>query len=61
MLFDLSKFSIFEKTVRKVNLQAFCHRFLKTIFNEIIKTDLANNFIYFEKLKEIFINFFDNY
>lgn len=61
ILLYLLEFYTFERTIKRVNLQAFCLRFPKVIFNKVIKTDLADNFICFGRSKKISTSFFDNY
>lgn len=61
ILLNFLEFYISNRIIRKVNLQIFCYRFTKVIFDEIIRTNFINNFGCFERLKEIPTSSFDDY
>lgn len=60
-LLNFLKFYIVIKNIRRINLQAFCCKFIKLIFNKVIKADFIDNFIYFGRSKKMSTSFLDNY
>lgn len=49
------------KTIRKVNLQSLCCRFVEVVFEEGIKVDLAYDFICFKRSKKLPTSSIDDY
>lgn len=61
MLLDLFKYYSLQRTIKRVNLQAFCRRFSKVIFEIVNKEDVINSFVWFGKSPNIPNSFFNDY